>query len=141
MEWLEKWNSKEHQFATTADKLFGMAEQLVRDDLNHPFTKALDEFITNNEAATEDASQRIAEIIQKRLAFNQHLLRQGIESGEFENHNITHLAFIFESLIGGLSQMSRMTQVADALPIYHSAIQVLLHGIAKNNVWPISPSP
>jgi len=130
-EWFQKWMSKEHQYTTTIDKLFRMAEQLVHDDLNHPFTKALDEFITNNEAATEDVEQRITDIFNKRLEFNQQLLLEGIESGEFEKHNVKHLSIIFESLLAGLGQLTRITKLSDALPVYHSAMKVFLHGIAK----------
>lgn len=131
LEWFQKWMSTEEQYTTTMDKLFRMAEQLVKDDLNHPFTKALDEFITNNEAATQDVEQKISDIFNKRLEFNQQLLLQGIESGEFEKHNVEHLSIIFESLLAGLCQLTRITKLSDALPVYHSAMHVFLHGIAK----------
>lgn len=133
LEWEQKWSSKEHQYTTIMDKLYGIADQLVFDDLNHPFSKALDEFLNSNESMTEDVEQRITQIIRNRLEFNQKLLQQGIDQGEFENHNVEHLSIIFESLIVGLSQMSQMANLENVLALYHSAIHVLLYGIAKNH--------
>ncbi|MGY5342476.1 TetR/AcrR family transcriptional regulator [Paenibacillus glucanolyticus] len=131
LEWEQKWSSKEHQYTTITDKLYGIADQLVFDDLNHPFSKALDEFLNSNESMSEDVEQRITQIIRNRLEFNQKLLQQGIDQGEFENHNVEHLSIIFESLIAGLSQMSQMGKLDNVLALYHSAIRVLLYGIAK----------
>jgi hypothetical protein len=101
----------------------------VFDDLNHPFSKALDEFMNSNGAVTEEVEQRIVQIIRSHLEFNQKLLQQGMDRGEFENHNVEQLSVIFESLIVGLSQMSRITKVENALSLYHAAIKVFLHGI------------
>lgn len=130
LEWEQKWNSKEHQYTTTRDKLYGIADQLVFDDLNHPFSKALDEFM-NSKDKNKDVEQRIAQIIQNHLEFNQKLLQHGIDCGEFENHNVEQLSVIFESLIIGLSQMARITKVEDVLSLYHDAVNVFLNGIAK----------
>ncbi|GAA0840719.1 TetR/AcrR family transcriptional regulator [Bifidobacterium pullorum subsp. gallinarum] len=131
LEWEQKWSSKEHQYTTITDKLYGIADQLVFDDLNHPFSKALDEFLNSSESMSEDVEQRITQIIRNRLEFNQKMLQQGIDQGEFENHNVEHLSIIFESLIAGLSQMSQMAKLDNVLALYHSAIRVLLYGIAK----------
>ena len=133
LEWEQKWSSKEQQYTTTVDKLYGIADQLVFDDLNHPFSKALDEFMNNNGDVSDEVEQRIVRIIRSHLEFNQKLLQQGIDQGEFENHNVEQLSLIFESLIVGLSQMSRITKVKNPLALYHTAIQVFLHGIEKKS--------
>lgn len=133
LEWEQKWGCKEQQYTTTIEKLYGVADQLVFDDLNHPFSKALDEFMNSNDNMTEDVEQRIVQIIRNHLEFNQKLLQQGIDRGEFENHNVEQLSIIFESLIIGLSQMSRITKVENALSLYHAAIKVFLHGIEKKS--------
>ncbi|MBU5348929.1 TetR/AcrR family transcriptional regulator [Paenibacillus lautus] len=133
LEWEQKWNSKEQHYTTTVDKLYGIADQLVFDDLNHPFSKALDEFINSNGDVSEEVEQRIVQIIRSHLEFNQKLLQQGMDRGEFENHNVEQLSVIFESLIVGLSQMSRITKVENALALYHAAIKVFLHGIEKKS--------
>jgi len=46
---------------------------------------------------------------------------------------VEQLSLIFESLIVGLSQMSRITKVKNPLALYHTAIQVFLHGIEKKS--------
>ena len=53
-----------------------MAEQMVLDDLNHPLTKAADEFF-NNEEKTGEIEERIAEMVMGHLKFNQKLIQQG----------------------------------------------------------------
>ena len=34
LEWEQKWSSKEHQYTTITDKLYGIADQLVFDDFS-----------------------------------------------------------------------------------------------------------
>jgi AcrR family transcriptional regulator len=129
-EWEHKWSLKEALYPTTTDKLYGLAEQLVREDLNHPLTKAADEFFSNQENATE-VEERITAMITGHLTFNQKLFQQGIDNGEYKQNNVERLAIILESLIIGLSQMSRRTNLEDALALYKTAMNVFLHGIAQ----------
>ncbi|MGE8203345.1 TetR/AcrR family transcriptional regulator [Heyndrickxia sp. NPDC080065] len=131
-EWVQKWEQKEPLYHTTTDKLFGMAEQMALEDLNHPLTKAADEFF-NNEEKTNEIEERIAEMVKGHLRFNQHLLQQGIDSGEFKRENVESLAVVLESLWMGLGQMSRSTSLEEALKLYHLAIKVFLYGIAKDS--------
>lgn len=129
-EWEQKWKEKEPLYKTTADKLYGMAEQMVLEDLNHPLTKAADEFFHNEEKAT-DVEERIAEMVARHLQFNRELIQQGIDNGEFRQNDGNSLAVILESLFIGLSQVSRKSNQKDALALYHSAIKVFLYGIAQ----------
>lgn len=130
-EWELKWKEKEALYPTTTDKLYGMAEQLVLDDLNHPLMKAADEFF-NNEEKTSDVVERIADMVARHIAFNQRLLQQGMDSGEFRQANVEKLAVVLESLIVGLGQLSRKLSMKDALELYHYAIRVFLYGIADH---------
>jgi len=128
-EWELKWKEKEPLYPTTTDKLYGMAEQLVLDDLNHPLMKAADEFF-NNEEKTSDVVERIADMVARHIAFNQRLLQQGMDNGEFRQANVEKLAVVLESLIVGLGQLSRKLSMKDALELYRYAIRVFLYGIA-----------
>ncbi|NOU87221.1 TetR family transcriptional regulator [Paenibacillus sp. LMG 31460] len=129
-DWEHKWSLKEALYPTMTDKLYGLAEQLVREDLNHPLTKAADEFFSNQENATE-VEERITAMIAGHLTFNQKLFQQGIDNGEFKKNDVERLAIILESLIIGLSQMSRRTNLEDALALYKTAMNVFLYGIAQ----------
>ncbi|NOU71148.1 TetR family transcriptional regulator [Paenibacillus sp. LMG 31458] len=129
-DWEHKWSLKEALYPTTTDKLYGLAEQLVREDLNHPLTKAADEFFSNQENATE-VEERITAMITGHLKFNEKLFQQGIDNGEFKQNDVESLAIILESLIIGLSQMSRRTNLEDALALYKTTIHVFLYGIAQ----------
>ncbi|MFE5318854.1 TetR/AcrR family transcriptional regulator [Paenibacillus sp. NPDC056579] len=131
-EWEQTWKQKEPTYKTTTEKLYGVAEQLVLEDMNHPLTKAADEFF-NNEEKTSDVEERISEMVARHVAFNRNLLQQGMESGEFNQANVERLAVILEGLIIGLGQMSRKSKPEDALELYRSAVQIFLHGIAKPN--------
>lgn len=130
-EWEQQWNEKESLYKTTTDKMYGVAEQMVLEDLNHPLTKAADEFFNNNEEKANDVEERITEMVTGHLKFYQKLIQQGIDSGEFKQNNVEGLSVIFESLTMGLSQMSRKSNQKDALALYRLAIQVFLYGIAK----------
>jgi len=129
-EWERKWADKEPLYPTTKDKLFGMAEQLVLDNLNHPLTKAADEFYNNSEKAS-DVEERIAEMIAGYVNFNRKMLQQGIDNGEFESGDADRLAVILDSLVIGLSQHARKMKQSEALDLYRSAIETFLYGIVN----------
>lgn len=129
-EWEVNWLAKEPLYSTTIDKLYGMAEHLAEDQLNHPLTKAVDEFFYNAEKAS-DIEERINEMVKGYIDFNRALLQRGIDNGEFETTNVTGLAIILDSLLYGLGQHTRRMERDEALAAYRLAIDVFLHGIAK----------
>lgn len=131
-EWEMNWMERESMYKTTTEKLYGIAEQMVLDDLSHPLTKAADEFF-NNEEKTTDVQDRIGEMVIRHLAFNQKLMQEGIDNGEFRQDNVEGLAVVLESLIVGLSQMTRKSKPEDILQAYNLAIRIFLHGIAKSS--------
>ncbi|PGA19798.1 TetR family transcriptional regulator [Priestia aryabhattai] len=128
LEWERNWKERESLYKTTRDKLFRIAEQIILDDLNHPLTKAADEFF-NNEEKGSDIEERIDEMVKRHVEFNRELLQQGIDEGEFSHKNAEQLAVILEGLFVGMSRMSRKTSTENALQLYHSAIDVFLNGI------------
>ncbi|MCM3748708.1 TetR/AcrR family transcriptional regulator [Paenibacillus pasadenensis] len=129
-EWEETWLVKEPLYPTTIDKLYGMAEHLAYEQLNHPFTKAVDEFFHNAEKNPE-VEGRINEMVKGYIDFNRDLLQRGIDNGEFETTNVTGLAIILDSLMYGLNQHTRRMERDEALAAYRLAMDVFLHGIAK----------
>jgi AcrR family transcriptional regulator len=129
-EWEVNWLAKEPLYPTTIDKLYGMAEHLAEDQLNHPLTKAIDEFFYNAEKNPE-VEERINEMVKGYIDFNRELLQRGIDNGEFETTNVTGLAIILDSLMYGLNQHTRRMERDEALAAYRLAIDVFLHGIAK----------
>ncbi|WP_416292116.1 TetR/AcrR family transcriptional regulator [Paenibacillus illinoisensis] len=128
-EWEENWASKEHLYKTSTEKIHGLMEQLVLDDMNHPLTKAADEFFTG-EKKENDIEERIALMFERHIQFNRQLIQQGIENGEFKEDNVDHLALILESAIIGLSQLSRGMKSEEAVALYRQAANVFLHGIS-----------
>lgn len=128
-EWIAKWREKEHLYTTATEKMCGFAEQMVREDLNHPLTKAADEFFIGNDKTCE-VEERLAEMVAEHLSFNRTLIQQGIDSGEFREHDTQGLALVLEALVIGLSQVSRRANLTQALKTYRLAIQVFLNGIA-----------
>ncbi|MGG3195837.1 MULTISPECIES: TetR/AcrR family transcriptional regulator [Priestia] len=128
LEWERNWKERESLYKTTRDKLFGIAEQIILDDLNHPLTKAADEFF-NNEEKGSDIEERIDEMMKRHVEFNRELLQQGIDEGEFSHKNAEQLAVVLEGLFVGMSRMSRKMSTENALQLYRSAIDVFLNGI------------
>jgi len=132
-EWERRWQEKESRYPTAEAKLYGMAEQLVHDNLNHPLTKAADEFFNNSEKAG-DVEERMAEMIAGYVKFNKKLLQEGVDGGEFGPIDIDKHAILLDSLIIGVSQHSRKMTRENALGLYRSAIDLFLHGIARKPV-------
>ncbi|CAG7639622.1 HTH-type transcriptional regulator QacR [Paenibacillus allorhizosphaerae] len=129
-EWDKTWLAKEKLYATTTEKLYGMAEYLALDQLSHPLTKAADEFFNNSEKAPE-VEERINEMVKGYIDFNRQLLQRGIDHDEFEIANVTGLAIILDGLMLGLNQHSRRMDREEALAAYRLAMDVFLLGIAK----------
>ncbi|MFC3800913.1 TetR/AcrR family transcriptional regulator [Cohnella sp. GCM10012308] len=128
-EWEETWLAKEALYTTTADKLYGVAEHLALDQINHPLTKAIDEFFNNAEKGSE-VEERIQQMVKGYVNFNKQLLQRGIDAGEFKAADVTGLAIILDSLMFGLSQHTRRMDRETALTAYRLAVDVFLHGIA-----------
>ncbi|MDP4097069.1 TetR/AcrR family transcriptional regulator [Paenibacillus sp. P96] len=132
-EWSLNWSQNVHLYKTTADKLYGMAEQLASDDLNHPLTKAADEFF-HNEEKTSEVESRMAKMMADHLEFNQKLLQEGIDSGEFCPNHAERLAVILEALLFGASQLSRNLTPDKTRMLYQDAITVFLNGMSRNTL-------
>ncbi|MCM3080685.1 TetR/AcrR family transcriptional regulator [Brevibacillus invocatus] len=131
-EWDVQWSQKEAQYTSVAEKLYGMTDHLVRDDMNHPLTKASDEFFNSDEISPE-GEERIAQLVENHLQFFRKLISQGIENQEFKSENVEHVAITLESLFLGLSQMARKLTLDEALALYQSAIGIFLHGMVKKS--------
>jgi len=129
-EWEDTWLAKEPLYTTTVNKLYGLADHLAQDHLTHPLTRAADEFFSNAEKAS-DAEERIADMVKGFLDFNQELLQQGIDKGEFEQKNAAALAIILDSLLSGLSQHLRKMGLKQILATYQLAMDVFLYGIVR----------
>ncbi|WP_044482318.1 TetR/AcrR family transcriptional regulator [Paenibacillus antibioticophila] len=127
-EWEEKWEARESQFKTSSEKLFGLAEVLVHDDLNHPLTKAADEFF--NEEKTSEIEERITGMVDRHLEWNRRLIQEGIDRGEYRAEQADEYAVVLESLLFGLSHMSRNRKPEAVLELYHRAMKVFLYGIS-----------
>lgn len=135
-EWEEKWEAKESQFKTSSEKLFGLAELLVYDDLNHPLTKASDEFF--NQEKTSEIEERITGMVDRHLEWNRRLIQQGIDRGEFRADDAVQYAIVLESLLFGLSHMSRHHKLEAVLELYLQSMKVFLYGISAVTTSPTS---
>ncbi|MFC4599256.1 TetR/AcrR family transcriptional regulator [Cohnella hongkongensis] len=127
-EWESRWAEKEPLYPTAKEKLYGMAEQLVLENLNHPLTKAADEFYNLSEKA-DDFDERMAEMVEGYVRFNRRLIQHGIDNGEFEPQSADRLAVVLDSLLIGLSHHSRKKGQQEALELYREAMGTFLNGI------------
>lgn len=130
-DWFDKWREKQHLYKSAAEKMHGFAELLVIEDLNHPLTKAADEFFGSE--FESDVKEKLSAMTANHLRFNQDLIQSGIDSGEFKAGDAEKLALVLESLVIGLSRVSRNLDVEKALATYRLAIDVLLNGITKSS--------
>ncbi|WP_438434405.1 TetR/AcrR family transcriptional regulator [Gorillibacterium sp. sgz500922] len=129
-EWEEAWAAKQAHYPTTAAKLYGMAEDLALDQVNHPLSKAADEFFNQTDKVS-DAVEHIERLVQGYIDFNIQLLQEGIDRGEFEDRDVKGLAIVLDSLFSGLGQHSRSMKREETLAAYRLAMDVFLHGVAK----------
>jgi AcrR family transcriptional regulator len=129
-DWEEAWRAKASQFSTTIEKLHAMAEELALDQLNHPLSKAADEFFKGSEKASE-VEEHIERIVNGYLEFNRRLLQEGIDSGELAQGESARLALVLDSLFSGLGQHSRRLGQMKTLAMYRLAMNVFLYGTVR----------
>ncbi|WP_046215317.1 TetR/AcrR family transcriptional regulator [Paenibacillus wulumuqiensis] len=129
-DWLDKWQEKQSSYATVTDKLFGLAEQIIQEELNHPLTRAADEFFSNDEQKSE-VEEKMTSMMAEHLQFNRKLIQEGIDAGEFAAGHVEQKAMVLESILVGLSQTSRNASIETMLDSYQFAIRTFLYGIAR----------
>lgn len=127
-EWDQKWKAKEPHFRTIKDKMYGLAEHMVNEDLNHPLTKASQEFF-NHDQMENDIEERITKLLNAHFEFNKQLIREVLGDKMPAEEKLQGLSVILEGLFMGLSQMSKKLEIREALALYRQAIDVFLYGI------------
>lgn len=128
-EWTQQWGEREQLYTTVEEKLYGYAEHLVANDLNHPLTKAMDEFLSS-ERENSRVQDAIASYISEHIQFNQQILQEAMNSGELKPDDAWTLGYILEGLVMGLGEMSKRSPSKETLTIFRKAIYVFLHGAA-----------
>ncbi len=131
-DWLEKWQARLPSYSTAASKIYGLAEQIVQEDLNHPLTRAADEFFSNDEQKSE-IEEKMNAMMQEHLLFNRQLIQEGVDQGEFAGDQIEQKALVLEGLIVGMSRVCRNQPMEQVLEHYRFAIDTFLHGIVTGS--------
>ncbi|PAK50288.1 TetR/AcrR family transcriptional regulator [Paenibacillus sp. 7541] len=126
-DWLEQWRERESTWFTITEKLQGLAEHIVKNDLNHPLTKAMDEFLSS-EWDNSEVQDKVTEFYTAQITFYQEILQAAMADGQIQQHDERMLAVILGALMMGLGEMSRRTQVNDTLELYRQAMHVFLQG-------------
>lgn len=131
-DWWDKWAEKEPLWTTISDKLHGLAEHIVANDLNHPLTKAMDEFL-GREWDNSEVQESVTKYYSAQIAFYQDMIQTAIEDGEMQQEDAQMLAIILEAMMMGLGEMSWRSQAKDVLQLYRKAINVFLHGTLRRD--------
>jgi AcrR family transcriptional regulator len=128
-EWKDQWIEMEQLYITVEEKLYGYVEHLVANDLNHPLTKATDEFISS-EWERSDVQEEVASYISDHIQFNEKILKEAMEAGELKPDDAWTLGYILEGLLMGLGEISKRARNDEkTINMYRKAIHVFLNGI------------
>ncbi|MFS0726003.1 TetR/AcrR family transcriptional regulator [Paenibacillus sp. 1P07SE] len=130
-EWSQQWEQKQESYRTTEEKLHGLVERLVLEDLNHPLTKAMDEFAAAPQERNE-VHEAMAGYLKEHITFNEKLIREGMERGELRQDDARELAVVLEASLMGLAEMAKRLPQEDALRMHRKALDVFLQGAASN---------
>lgn len=130
-EWMEKWQRKQAQYATTADKLYGLAEHYV-DDFQNPLLKAGEEFSGSQTADPETLQELLALMRMQRTVYHS-IIEEGITSGEFKQMDVQDATLILFGLLAGLGANYYEMELEEIRALYRKAITVFLHGIRPEN--------
>lgn len=110
--------------------MYGLAEQMVVNDLNHPLTRATDEFMSS-EWERSDVQENAAKFIASHIEFNRKMLQEAMDKGELAEDNVQMLAVVLESLLIGLAETSKRSASGETLELYRKALDVFLDGTVK----------
>ncbi|WP_458120280.1 TetR/AcrR family transcriptional regulator [Paenibacillus sp. Z6-24] len=126
-EYVEQWEEKVEQYTTVEETLLALVEYLLDSDLNHPLTKAADEFF-DEEGSSNEVRDAMEAYVTSHIEFNRKMLEKYMAKGELAQGNSYMLAVILEALFEGLGEISRYSLEEPRL-LYRQAIHALLNGI------------
>ncbi|MCM3340071.1 TetR/AcrR family transcriptional regulator [Paenibacillus sp. MER TA 81-3] len=128
-EWIEHWAKKEHLYATSAEKLHGLADHSV-DDFQNPLIQAAEEFSGSQTADPVIVEQIVVATNKQRDVF-QSVIEEGIANREFEECDGKQITYILFALVAGLGAARYELELNELRALHHTAISVFLHGITK----------
>ncbi|WP_183559739.1 TetR/AcrR family transcriptional regulator [Paenibacillus endophyticus] len=132
-EWESQWLEQEKNYVTFEEKLNGYAEHLDANDLNHPLTKAMDEFFSS-EWGRSEVQEEVSRYYAEHLQFNERILKEAMDSGELNPDDARMLSFILEGLFIGIGEISKRAPIHEStLAIYRKAVSVFLRGTTAAN--------
>lgn len=128
-EWLAKWEERKGQCVSVRDKLTVLSHLYVEHDLNHPLTKAYDEFVAV-EADNNEVKLETDRYMENRMSFNRELLEEGMRTGELKKEDAALLSLVLESWFMGVGEMARrFAKDSSALELYLKSVDVFLNGV------------
>ncbi|WP_235782114.1 TetR/AcrR family transcriptional regulator [Paenibacillus senegalensis] len=127
-EWLTRWEEREDAFKSVRDKLVGLARLYVEHDLNHPLSKACDEFMAQ-ESDKNEVKAESERYMAKRIAFNRKLLEEGMRTGEIRTDDAHLLGLVLEAWMMGVGEIARRyINEPSAIELYMKSVEVFLEG-------------
>lgn len=130
-EWLEIWEKHRYGYDSIASQLYGVLDFATKQGTAHPLYKAAREFLGDAGMKNVGAvRERIAAKIERNRLFYEKLIEEGIAGGEFRPGDAKQYGIILEGMFRGIGETTRNMDPRQALELYHSALDVFLHGIA-----------
>lgn len=128
-EWVELWQQKETEFATSIDKLYGLASYVLEDFLSHPLKKAGEEF-SGSQLADPIIMEQVMAMLGSSYTLYTSLFQEGIDRGEFAPCDPEEMAMILEGHMNGIINIGYQMEEERLHALLKRSIDVLLHGIA-----------
>ncbi|RAL26564.1 TetR/AcrR family transcriptional regulator [Thermoflavimicrobium daqui] len=119
------------QVSSATDKLYMIAEHFARD-FEHPLYKVVEEFVANTISHNEDIVKQLNSSIHQSYSLYRHIIKEGIDQGDFKQNDLDEIAKTFMGLLAGLSIFQQELDSSSLITLYQKATSIFLHGIAKN---------
>lgn len=128
-EWMDSWLEKEHQYETSVDKLYGLADHYV-DDLGNPLNHSINEFVSGQVVSQEMLDEMLSLIRIPYMTY-ERIISKGIEDGELKPEDPQDLMHIINGLFNGLSTLYYEKDLTDIRRLYKKGIASMLVGIQQ----------
>jgi len=134
--WNAEWERNRQASGSAVEQLYALAEHYA-NDFQNPLLKSQEEY-SRSHVITDEVFERLLRIINANSQACREVLREGMESGEFEPGDLDRTVLYVSSLLEGLSKIyysvDRERDQDLVREYYRDAIRFALEGIRAKSV-------
>lgn len=128
-EWINQWeDQKQQDYKNAIEKLYGLAEFMVKVSFHYPLFHASEEFFLSA-FSSQEVVERLNKIDDQYYEMVASILEEGNYDGSWTIHNIEMTTKILSSLLYGLDISSKDSTKQQKQELHRQAISIFIKGV------------